>query len=208
MNGNCYSSDGINPTLTCNKNEGNRVAVPVGNRGGGENTQKVAIPVLTPDRANKRQNGRRFKEDGEEAFSLTTQDRHGVAVEVKPEVIGGIGDKCYGTQYRQGNRIYDGDKIATALESHPVGNAGGYTNLYSVDVAGYNATLKRGGGVTETALALCARDGRGLSGSRQMMTAAAYLLSTKESDQKSEQKPTASPPEKTEDLADTNRKEP
>lgn len=29
MNGNCYSSDGINPTLTCNKNEGNRVAVPV-----------------------------------------------------------------------------------------------------------------------------------------------------------------------------------
>lgn len=50
--------------------------------GGGENTQKVAIPVLTPDRANKRQNGRRFKEDGEEAFSLTTQDRHGVAVNV------------------------------------------------------------------------------------------------------------------------------
>lgn len=116
-------------------------------RGGGENTQRVAIPVLTPDRANKRQNGRRFKEDGEEAFSLTTQDRHGVAVDVNPEVIGGIGDKCYGTQYRQGNRIYDGDKIATALESHPVGNAGGYTNLYSVNVEGYNATLKQGRGV-------------------------------------------------------------
>ena len=29
MNGNCYSSDGINPTLTCNKSEGNRAAVPV-----------------------------------------------------------------------------------------------------------------------------------------------------------------------------------
>ena len=43
---------------------------------------RVAIPVLTPDRANKRQDGRRFKEDGEEAFSLTTQDRHGVAVNV------------------------------------------------------------------------------------------------------------------------------
>ena len=62
--------------------------------------------------------------------------------------------------------------------------------------------------MTQTALALCARDGSGLSGSHQMMTAAAYLLSTKESDQKSEQKPTASKQEKTEDSADTNRKEP
>lgn len=41
----------------------------------------VAIPVLTPDRAEKRQNGRRFKEDGEPMFTLTSQDRHGVAVE-------------------------------------------------------------------------------------------------------------------------------
>ena len=41
----------------------------------------VAIPVLTPDRAEKRQNGRRFKEDGEPMFTLTGQDRHGVAVE-------------------------------------------------------------------------------------------------------------------------------
>lgn len=43
----------------------------------------VAIPVLTPDRAEKRQNGRRFKEDGEPMFTLTAQDRHGVAVKVK-----------------------------------------------------------------------------------------------------------------------------
>lgn len=35
-------------------------------------------PVLTPERLNKRQQGRRFKEDGEEAFTLNTQDRHGV----------------------------------------------------------------------------------------------------------------------------------
>ena len=66
MNGNCYSADGVNPTLTTNKGEGN----------------KIAIPVLTPDRAVKRQNGRRFKEDGEESFTLTAQDRHGVAIEV------------------------------------------------------------------------------------------------------------------------------
>lgn len=36
-------------------------------------------PVLTPDRENKRQEGRRFKEDDEPAFTLNTQDRHGVA---------------------------------------------------------------------------------------------------------------------------------
>jgi DNA (cytosine-5)-methyltransferase 1 len=37
-------------------------------------------PVLTPDREEKRQNGRRFKEDGEPMFTLTAQDRHGVAI--------------------------------------------------------------------------------------------------------------------------------
>lgn len=42
--------------------------------------KQIAIPVLTTDRTEKRQNGRRFKEDGEEMFTLTTQDRHGVMV--------------------------------------------------------------------------------------------------------------------------------
>lgn len=41
----------------------------------------IAIPVLTPDRAEKRQNGRRFKGNGEPMFTLTGQDRHGVAIE-------------------------------------------------------------------------------------------------------------------------------
>jgi DNA (cytosine-5)-methyltransferase 1 len=36
-------------------------------------------PVLTPDRPEKRQNGRRFKEPGEEMFTLTGQDIHGIA---------------------------------------------------------------------------------------------------------------------------------
>lgn len=40
----------------------------------------VVIPVLTPERANKRQNGRRFKDAGEESFTLTAIDRHGVAL--------------------------------------------------------------------------------------------------------------------------------
>lgn len=39
----------------------------------------IVIPVLTPDRTNKQQNGRRFKENGEPMFTLTAQDCHGVA---------------------------------------------------------------------------------------------------------------------------------
>lgn len=46
----------------------------------GDNQPKIAIPVLTPDRPVKRQNGRRFKEDGEPAFTVNTIDRHGVMV--------------------------------------------------------------------------------------------------------------------------------
>ena len=36
--------------------------------------------VLTPNRVEKRQNGRRMKEDGEPMFTLTGQDQHGVMV--------------------------------------------------------------------------------------------------------------------------------
>ena len=45
-------------------------------------TTAVAIPVLTPDRTEKRQNGRRMKENGEDMFTLTGQDRHGVMVKL------------------------------------------------------------------------------------------------------------------------------
>jgi DNA (cytosine-5)-methyltransferase 1 len=38
----------------------------------------LAIPILTPHRLNKRQNGRRMKENGEPAFCLNAQDQHGV----------------------------------------------------------------------------------------------------------------------------------
>ena len=66
MNGVVYDGCALSPTLTTNKGEGN----------------KIAIPVLTPDRAEKRQNGRRFKDNGEPMFTLTGQDRHGVGVGV------------------------------------------------------------------------------------------------------------------------------
>jgi DNA (cytosine-5)-methyltransferase 1 len=62
-----YDSGGLSPTISM---------VP-----GGNTEPKTAIPVLTPDKAEKRQNGRRFKDDGEPMFTLTSQDRHGVAID-------------------------------------------------------------------------------------------------------------------------------
>lgn len=64
--GRVYNSEGLSPALNCM-------------RGGGLEP-KIAVPVLTPDRINKRQNGRRFKEDGDPMFTLTSQDRHGIAI--------------------------------------------------------------------------------------------------------------------------------
>lgn len=42
--------------------------------------QILVRAVLTPDRIEKRQNGRRFKELGEPMFTLTAQDRYGIAI--------------------------------------------------------------------------------------------------------------------------------
>lgn len=51
----------------------------------GECTGILLRPVLTPDREKKRQNGRRIKEPGEPMFTLTAQDKHGVAIIKKEE---------------------------------------------------------------------------------------------------------------------------
>ena len=51
----------------------------------------------------------------------------------KPILVGGIGEKNFGKQYRQGNRVYDSNGIAMCLTSQPVGNAGGNSYLYKVD---------------------------------------------------------------------------
>lgn len=76
--------------LTTNR-QGQRVydpdglSVTLGALGGGQGakTGLYAIPVLTPTRPEKRQNGRRFKEEGDDAFTITAQDRHGVMVGIK-----------------------------------------------------------------------------------------------------------------------------
>lgn len=90
MNGEVFDSNGISPALTTNKGEGT----------------KIAIPILTPERANKRQNGRRFKTDGEPMFTLTGQDRHGIVV------AGNIA-----SSHEQNGRVYDVNGISPTLNT-------------------------------------------------------------------------------------------
>ena len=108
--GRIYSADGISPTLNTVQGGGlepkvlierplkgltkngwhfeqnvfstNSIAVALKAAGGSGNIPKIAYrPCLTPDRINKRQNGRRFKNCEDPAFTLTSQDRHGVLIE-------------------------------------------------------------------------------------------------------------------------------
>lgn len=52
----------------------------------------------------------------------------------EPRILGGIGKMNYGKQYRQGNKIYDSDACAMALNASPLGNLGGYTYLYLIRI--------------------------------------------------------------------------
>ena len=51
----------------------------------GGSRQPFVKAVLTPGRNEKRQHGRRMKEDGEPMFTLTGQDIHGVALEMRAD---------------------------------------------------------------------------------------------------------------------------
>lgn len=66
--GRVYSPNGISPALNTMQ-------------GGGLQPQIVVKACLTPDRPHKRQNGRRFKETNEPAFTLTAADRNGVLLD-------------------------------------------------------------------------------------------------------------------------------
>jgi len=105
---NVYADDGISPTLTATNykhpitiRDDNRKIRKIGNHSKSghhgkdvfdpdglsptlcagslyKNGIKICQPVLTPDRVNKRQNGRRMKENDDPMFTITAQDRHGV----------------------------------------------------------------------------------------------------------------------------------
>lgn len=57
---------------------GKSVTLIANGGGGGAKTGLYAIPCLSPDRVEKRQNGRRFKPPKSKFYTLTTIDRHGV----------------------------------------------------------------------------------------------------------------------------------
>lgn len=48
-------------------------------------------------------------------------------------LVGGVGEKNFGKQYQQGNRIYDANHIAMCLTAQPLGNIGGYSYLYLIN---------------------------------------------------------------------------
>ena len=51
---------------------------------------------------------------------------------INPILLIGFGDKNFGKQYRQGNRVYSSNAIAMALNAQPLGNMGGNSYLYVV----------------------------------------------------------------------------
>ncbi|WP_434793124.1 hypothetical protein TPDSL_23140 [Terrisporobacter petrolearius] len=95
MNG-IVRNDEIAGTITTNKGD----------------RQKIVCPCITPDRVNKRQNGRRFKEDGDPMFTLTGQDRHGILESTR---IGGLFDDEKGKH--QAGSIWDKEGLSPTLDT-------------------------------------------------------------------------------------------
>lgn len=78
----------------------------------GDKINAVAIPCITPDREEKCQNGRRFKEDGEPMFTLTSQDRHGILQVGMLDIKGN----------EQVRRVYSDEGLSLTLNTMAGGN--------------------------------------------------------------------------------------
>lgn len=61
-----------------------------------------------------------------------------VIIADEPKVIGGVGDKTFGKQYPQGNRVYDIDHVAPCLQAN-IGNA----SKGSMLIGGENIRIRR-----------------------------------------------------------------
>lgn len=60
-------------------------------------------------------------------------NRQPMVIENKnPQLLGGIGEKNFGTQYRQGNRVYSSEITAMCITAQPLGNTRGQSYLYAV----------------------------------------------------------------------------
>ena len=95
----------INQAQRVYSTEGTSITIKSG--GGGQGAKTGLYAVLTPDRPNKRQNGRRFKEDGEPSFTLTGQDIHGVAI-THPTITEAIGRQGSSSEFKSScERVYE-----------------------------------------------------------------------------------------------------
>lgn len=82
-----YGTDGLSPCLNTMQGGGREPHVLVKSKDHSCNQGVIVKACLTPDRIEKRQNGRRFKEDGEPMFTLTKQDIHGVFIQDGEEYV-------------------------------------------------------------------------------------------------------------------------
>ncbi|MEQ9091822.1 MAG: DNA (cytosine-5-)-methyltransferase [Balneola sp.] len=74
--------DSINYSVPASKTRRGRVGKGIANTLDTSVNQGVVVKaVLTPERLEKRQNGRRFKDNEEPSFTLTSQDKHGVQID-------------------------------------------------------------------------------------------------------------------------------
>lgn len=78
--------------------------------------KQTCCAVLTPDRGEKQQNGRRIKDPGEPSFTLTAQDRHDVAIYQRPRGYnkGGMHDVAPAlsiSAWQENNLLADGIRV-------------------------------------------------------------------------------------------------
>lgn len=73
--------------------------------------KQVAIPVITPDKKTKRQNGRHHKTDGEPMYTLTATDKHGIIQ------VGNVTNSNAMGGNPQRGRVYDPNGISPCLHT-------------------------------------------------------------------------------------------
>lgn len=128
QSGTVYDAKGISPTLdTCQ---------------GGNRMPKIVEPMIVASRGRNPQNpsdrtpGNHVEQRLEPnsdglCNTLTSVQKDNLVLE--PKLVGGLGEKDWGSQWRQGNRVYDSNAVAMALHAQPAGNTGGNSYLYLVD---------------------------------------------------------------------------
>ena len=102
---NVFPLSGDGAAIACEQPKINKVG-NIRKKGKSQSGDVVSIDSLAPKRLEKRQNGRRFKSNGEPMFTLTAQDKHGILVAGK---LPGNHD--------QNSRVYDINGLAPTLST-------------------------------------------------------------------------------------------